>query len=98
MIVFTSSARIAPGKSGTALAFAQELAEHFDKIHDVQLNVLRPLNGNRGRVAWSSKYESLEALRAFRDRLARDAAYWALRERHRDDFVLGSVKTSIWQG
>lgn len=97
MIVFTSSARIAPGRSGTALAFAQELAAHFDKVHDVQLNVLRPLNGNRGRVAWSSKYDSLEALRAVRDKLAADETYWALRERHRDDFVLGSVKTSIWQ-
>jgi hypothetical protein len=97
VIVFTSSARIAPGKSGGALAFAHELAEHVNRVHDVQLKVLQPLNGNRGRVAWSSKYESLEAMQAMRDKLAADQAYWAMRKRHSDDFVLGSVKTSIWQ-
>ena len=97
MIVYTSSAHIAPGRSGSALAFAHEVAEHLSRVHDVRLNVLRPLSGKRGRIAWSTRYESLEAMRAVRDKLAADQAYRAMRQRHSDDFVLGSFKSSIWQ-
>ena len=97
MIIFTRTAGIAPGKTGTALAFAHEVAAHFKNAHDIQLEVLRPIGGNPARVAWTARYKSLAAMEAVNAKLADDKAYQAMVDKHSAEFVAGSIHDSIWK-
>ncbi len=96
MIAFVRTASIAPGKTGSAMAFAHDVAAYIKKAHDVQLEVLRPIGGNPSRVAWSSRYKDLAAMEAFNTKLFADKAYWELVGKSSDCFIAGSINDVIW--
>jgi len=59
MITFVRSALIAPGKTGDAIAFANQVAKHIKDKHGTALEMLMPIGGNPNRIAWHARYESL---------------------------------------
>lgn len=79
------------------MAFAKAVAAHLQQHHGVQLEVLLPIGGNPQRVAWSTRYASLAAMEAFRDKLNADTAYWALLQEHAGDFQAASMHDAIWK-
>lgn len=97
MIAFVRTANINPGKTGSALVFAREVAAHLKQHHDVELEILLPVGGNPQRVAWSARYKDLATMEALRDKLNVDAAYWALLEKHAGDFQAASMHDAIWK-
>jgi len=97
MIRFVRTATIAPGKLGSALAFAREVAEHIKKHHGTTLEILAPVGGNPSRIAWKTDYPNLGALEDMQSKLMSDAAYLQLVEKGGANFVPGSLNDSIWK-
>ncbi len=97
MIAFVRTANINPGRNAGAAAFSREIAAHFKKHYDVDLEVLVPIGGNPMRMAWATRYRDLAALEALRERLAGDTAYWAMLDQHAGDFQAGSMHDAIWK-
>jgi hypothetical protein len=88
---------VAPGKTGTAIAFAHEIAAYMKSAYGVELEVLRPIGGNPQRVAWSARYKDLAAMEEVSTKSLADKQYWAIVNKGSDNFVPGSMHDSIWQ-
>jgi hypothetical protein len=98
MIVFNRSASIAPGKMGSAIAFAHEIAAYMKDAHGTTLEVLVPVGGNPNRIAWSSRYKDLAAFDVVSTKILTDKKYMELVSKNSDNFIPGSVQDSIWRG
>ncbi|MEY4884556.1 MAG: hypothetical protein RIS34_2410 [Pseudomonadota bacterium] len=97
MIAFNRTASIAPGKNGSAIAFAQEIATYMKNAYDVSLEVLTPIGGNPNRITWSARYKDLAALDAVNTKILSDKQYWEVLSKATDCFLPGSVHDSIWR-
>jgi hypothetical protein len=97
MITFVRTARIALGKTPSALAHAAEVATHLKAAHGVDVEVLRPIGGNPARVAWAVRLPSLAALEDHLQRLAVDKAYGELVRLGAENWLPGSVHDDLWQ-
>jgi hypothetical protein len=97
MIAFVRTANIAPGKTGSAIGFAHEMAAYLKSTHDLQMEVLRPIGGNPQRIAWSTRDADLAALEAVMNMLVSDKHYWEKIAKASDNFIAGSMNDAIWQ-
>jgi hypothetical protein len=97
MIHITRSASIAPGKTGEAVAFAQGIIKHFKEKHSVTLEVLMPIGGNPGRIAWLGRYESLAQWEVLIGKLLSDSDYQQMIAKNKDTFLPGTVNDDIWR-
>jgi hypothetical protein len=97
MITFTRIAVIAPGKAVAASGFAQKVVEFYKSNYDIQLEVLRPIAGNPGRIAWVGRYANLAAFDAVSVRSQTDQKYVELIATAADLFIPGSLQDEIWR-
>jgi hypothetical protein len=97
MIAFYRSACIAPGKGGSALTFAREIAAYLKATYGTDVQVGIPIGGNPNRVGWSVRYDSLAALETIQTRLLADVKYMDMVARAADNFMAGSVHDEIWR-
>ena len=97
MIAFTRTASVAPGKLGSAVAFAREIAAHFQKTYDVKLEVLMPIGGNPNRISWAARYDSLATWESLGNKMLADPVYMAMVTQGSENFIAGSVEDSIWR-
>ncbi len=96
MIRFVRAASIAPGKLGSSLAFAKQIAGYLGKHHGLKLEVMMPVGGNPHRVAWRAEYANLAAMEEAQAKFMADPKYLELLATGGDNFIAGSVHDSIW--
>lgn len=97
MITFVRTACVAPGKTGTALAFAHEISAYMKDGYGVDLEVLMPVGGNPQRIAWSARYKDLAALDAVNGKILADKKYWEIVGKNSDNFLPGLVRDEMWR-
>jgi hypothetical protein len=97
MITIIRSASIAPGKTGDAIAFANQIAKYFKEKYGTTLELLMPIGGNPNRIAWHARYESLGQLEALTAKLTADTDYMGLIAKNSATFLPGSVHDEIWR-
>ena len=97
MIAFYRSASIAPGKVGSSLAFAKEIAAFIKDKTGVEVSVAVPVGGNPNRIGWAARYENLAAMDAAQTQLLGDAKYMEMVARGAENFIAGSVRDEIWR-
>jgi hypothetical protein len=97
MIAFYRSACIAPGKGGSAMTFAREIAAYIKDKHGTDVQVGIPIGGNPNRVGWSVRYDSLAALETIQTKMLADQKYLDMVARGADNFIAGSVHDEIWR-
>jgi hypothetical protein len=97
MITFIRSASIAPGKTGDAIAFANQIGKHIKENYGVTIELLMPVGGNPNRMAWHAHYESLAQLEALAAKLLADTEYMGTIAKNSATFLPGSVHDEIWR-
>jgi hypothetical protein len=97
MIAFTRSASIAPGKTADAIRFGQEVAKFIKEKHGITLELLMPIGGNPGRIAWHCRFEGLAQWESLIGKLMADKKYLNLVAQSSDAFLPGSVHDDIWR-
>jgi hypothetical protein len=97
MIAFYRTASIAPGKIGSALAFAKEIAAFIKAKEGLEVAVALPVGGNPNRIGWSTRYENLGDMEARMGRLQADPKYAEMVAKGADNFIAGSVHDEIWR-
>lgn len=97
MISIFRTAAIAPGKDAAAIAFAREILAHLKKNYDVEAELLRPIDGNPQRIAWSLRYKDLAEFERARARVLGDAQYQEILGKAPGIFVAGSLNDALWQ-
>ncbi|MDQ2928421.1 MAG: hypothetical protein M3R22_09695 [Pseudomonadota bacterium] len=97
MISLIRTASIMPGKGPDAWAFAHKVAAYWKKHFGHELELLRPIGGNPGRIAWSAHYDSLAAYEQVQARILQDKKYSTLLVAAGGLFVPGSLHDDIWQ-
>ncbi|MCK9382443.1 MAG: hypothetical protein M0P95_15445 [Sulfuritalea sp.] len=97
MIRFVRTAAIAPGKLGSALAFAKQISAYLEKQHELKLEVMTPIGGNPHRVAWRAEYANLAVMEQTQAKLMADSKYLELLASGGDNFIAGSLNDSIWR-
>jgi hypothetical protein len=96
MITFIRSARIAPGKTGDAITFANHVAKHIKENYGITLELLMPADGNPDRIAFHAHYESLAHREAFAAKLLADTEYMGTVAKNSAVFLPGS-HDEIWR-
>ena len=97
MVTILRTAVIAPGKTGDAIAFAHHIVKYLKEKHGVNVELLMPVGGNPGRIAWRTDYESLGQWETMVVKLMADADYMGSIAKHSDLFLAGSVHDDIWR-
>jgi hypothetical protein len=97
MITFTRTASIAPSKTGDAIAFANQVARHIREKYGTTLELLMPIGGNPGRIAWQTRYQNLGEWEALSAKLFADSEYMGLLAKNGSAFLPGSVHDEIWR-
>lgn len=97
MIAFYRQASIAPGKTGSAIAFAHEIAAYTKDKHGVELAIAMPYGGNPNRIGWSARYENLAEFETKMTRLTTDPKYMEMVAAGTGNFIAGSVRDEIWR-
>lgn len=97
MYLFTRSARIAPGHTRDALAWAHEMTDLVNKGTDLQVGLwTQVFSPETGTVAWSTGVEDLNQLEAAEDKLMADDHYQAMVDRG-VAYVPGGVQDGLIQ-
>lgn len=97
MIAFNRVARIAPGKTASAIAFAHEVSAYLKATYGVEPEVMMPVGGNPQRIAWTTRYKDLAAMETIQNKTLADTQYWAMVNKAMDNFMPGSLQDSIWR-
>jgi L-ascorbate metabolism protein UlaG (beta-lactamase superfamily) len=97
MIAFIRSASIAPGKTGEAIAFANQIAKLIKEKYGTTLELLVPIGGNPNRIAWHARYESLAQWETLAAKLIADTDYMGVIAKNSATFLPGSVHDEIWR-
>jgi hypothetical protein len=97
MIAFTRSASIGPGKTANAIRFGHDVAKLIKDRHGITLELLMPIGGNPGRIAWHTRYENLAQWESLIGKLMADKDYMDLVAKSSDAFLAGSVHDDIWR-
>src|ERR1700683_2091099 len=97
MINFMRTALIAPGKTGDALAFANQVAKHIKEKYGTTLELLMPIGDNPGRIAWTSRYQNLGEWETLSAKLLADSEYLGLIAKNASTFLPGSVHDELWR-
>ena len=87
----------APGKTGDAIAFANQIAKYIKEKYGTTFELLMPIGGNPNRIAWHARYESLVQLEALTAKLAADTDYMGVIAKNSATFLPGSVHDEIWR-
>jgi hypothetical protein len=97
MINSMRTALIAPGRTGDALAFANQVAKHIKEKYGTTLELLMPIGGNPGRIAWASRYQSLGVWETLSAKLIADSDYLGMIAKNASTFLPGSVHDELWR-
>jgi len=97
MIAFYRNAAIAPGKVGSAVAFAHQIAAHVHEKHGVSLSITMPMAGNPNCIGWAARYENLTALEAKMAAITSDPQYKDMVAKGAENFIAGSIHDEIWR-
>ena len=97
MIAFYRNAAIAPGKVGSAVAFAQQVAAHIHDKHGVTLSIAMPMAGNPNRIGWAARYENLAAFEAKMAAITSDPHYKDMAAKGAENFIAGSIHDELWR-
>jgi hypothetical protein len=97
MIVFSRGAAIAPGKIGSAMAFAHQVSAYLKTTYGIELEVLMPVGGNPNRIGWSTRYADLAAMEVATTKMTADPKYWEIVNAGAANFIAGSIRDSIWR-
>lgn len=97
MIAFYRNAAIAPGKVGSAIAFAQQIAAYIKDKHGVDLSIAMPVAGNPNRIGWAARYENLAVFEAKWTAITSDLRYRELAAKGSENFIAGTIHDEIWR-
>lgn len=97
MIAFYRNVSIAPGKVGSAVAFAKQIAAYVKDKHGLDLSIAMPVAGNPSRIGWAARYENLAAFDAKMTAITADPHYQELAVKGSDNFIAGTVHDELWR-
>jgi hypothetical protein len=97
MITQIRSAAIAPGKTGDAIAFANQIANQVKEKYGTMVEVLMPIGGNPARIAWGISYESMTQWESLTAKLMADPDYQEAVAKNSATFLPGSVHDEFWR-
>lgn len=97
MIAFYRHAAIAPGKVGSAVAFAQQIVAYVKDKHGVELSLAMPLAGNPNRIGWAARYEDLAAFEVKMTAINSDPHYRELVAKGGENFIAGTIHDELWR-
>jgi hypothetical protein len=97
MVTVIRSGAIAPGKTGDAIAFAHQIKKLIKEKYGVTIELLVPVGGNPGRIAFRTNYEGLGEWEALSAKLLADAEYLGALASNAAVFLPGSVNDDIWR-
>jgi hypothetical protein len=97
VISITRTASIAPGKLVNAVRFAHDVAKLVKDKHAVSIEVLMPVGGNPGRIAWYWRVDGLAQWELLTGKLMADKKYQDMVAKSSDCFIAGSVHDEIWR-
>jgi hypothetical protein len=95
MVTIRRTAAIALGKTGEAIAFANQIAKHLKEKYSTTLELLMPVGVNPARIAWRMGFESLAQWEALVGKIMADADYTVAK--NSATFLPGSVHDDIWR-
>jgi len=97
MITQIRSAAIAPGKTGEAIAYARTIAKLVKEKYGTAAEILMPIGGNPGRIAWRLNYESMAQFEALSAKILTDPEYLGAVAAGSANFLPGSVYDDFWR-
>jgi hypothetical protein len=97
MVTVIRTGAIAPGKTADALAFAHQITKLIKEKHGVPIELLVPVGGNPGRIAFKSNYQGLGEWETISAKLLADADYLAAIASNAAIFLPGSIHDEIWR-
>lgn len=97
MIAFYRNAAIAPGKVGSAIAFAKQIVAYVKDKHGIELSIAMPIAGNPNRIGWAARYDNLGAFEAKMNALLADPGYMEMITRGGENFIAGTLHDEIWR-
>lgn len=97
MIAFYRKAAIAPGKVGSAIAFAQQIAAYVKDKHALELSIAIPVAGNPNRIGWAARYENLAAFEAKMMAITSDPRYKEMAAKGSENFIAGTIDDELWR-
>lgn len=97
MINFTRTALIAPGKTGDAIGFANQIAKYIKDKYGTTIELLIPIGGNPNRIAWSARYQSLSEWEVLSAKLITDTEYMGMIVKNSSTFLPGSLHDEFWR-
>ena len=97
MVTVVRTGAIAPGKTAEALTFAHQISKLIKEKHGVTIELLLPVGGNPGRIAFKSNYAGLGEWETLSAKLLADADYLAAITSNSAVFLPGSINDEIWR-
>lgn len=97
MIAFYRNAAIAPGKVGSAIAFAQQIAAYVKDKHGVELSIAMPVAGNPNRIGWAARYENLAGFESKMMAITSDPHYKEMAAKGSESFIAGTIHDELWR-
>lgn len=97
MIAFYRNVCIAPGKVGSAVVFAKQIAAYVKDKHGVDLSIAMPVAGNPSRIGWAARYDNLADFDAKMTAITSDPHYLELAVKGSENFIAGTVHDEIWR-
>jgi len=97
MVYLVRSARAQQGRAQVALPWAVQVANYLNEHYpEMNVQVVRNVNGPIDQVHWLVRYESLAVLEATRKKLDNDDDYQELVGAFQSIFVLSSAVDNIY--
>jgi hypothetical protein len=98
MVYLIRSARAQPGRAQAALPWAVGVASYLNEHYpDINVQIVRNVNGPIDQVHWVARYASLAALEETRRKLDQDDAYQELVGAFQSIFDLRSAVDNIYE-
>jgi len=97
MITFTRTAVIAPGKTGDAIVFANQVSKYIKEKYGTTLELLMPVGGNPNRIAWQARYQNLGEWEALSAKIIADSEYMGMITKNSGTFLPGSIHDEFWR-
>jgi hypothetical protein len=97
MITHLRSAAIAPGKTGEAITYARSIAKLVKEKYGTAVEILMPIGGNPGRIAWRLNHESMAQWEVLSAKTLTDPEYLGAVAAGSANFLPGSVHDDFWR-
>jgi hypothetical protein len=97
MVTIMRTLGIAPGKTGEAIAFANQIVKDIKEKYGATAELLMPIGGNPARIAFRINYENMAQWEALTAKFMADADLQGTIAKNSGNFLPGSANDEIWR-